>query len=270
MFNQTASKNIEDAEASILLVEDHMLAAIAVTAVLKPLGCHIDLAENGMKAVEMAYEVQYDLILMDIGLPDISGIEATRQIRAFHDRKKSQVPIVALTGHANNPEMRQEAVDAGMQRVLSKPAQPKTLKAVLQRYVFGVEVVEAGVGKSEVEDDVVKSIAAIDWEACVHMYNGDHKFARKMLSVMDNDLNKVKVVLAQAYKNHDREALRAELHRSRGGVSYLKLPELEHALECFHNALKAAPRSSDLIAKTYTELQHAIDNFKTVWESEYK
>ena len=96
----------------------------------------IDVAENGSKAVKMAEQGSYDLILMDIGLPDFSGIDASKKIRELSDPDKSQVPIVALSGHANNSDMHHEAIDAGMQDMITKPAKPEALESVLNRYVF--------------------------------------------------------------------------------------------------------------------------------------
>jgi len=261
----------KSAVASILLVEDHMLAAIAVTAVLKPFNCHIVRAENGAQAVKMAEEGHYDLILMDIGLPDFSGIEATKKIRSLNDVKKSQVPIVALTGHANNPEMRQEALEAGMQEVMSKPAQPLALESILQQYVFKAEAKETYHHETAVaSNDVTAELTIIDWDACVRMCNGDPEFTRKMLSMLDDDLNNVKVVLAKAYAKRDTKSLREELHRCRGGVCYLKLPELEYTLKKFHEAVKEMPQDQFRLEKTYSALQQAIENFKATWKTDFK
>lgn len=261
----------KDALASILLVEDHMLAAIAVTAVLKPFNCHIERAENGAQAVKMAEEGRYDLILMDIGLPDFSGIEATKKIRALNDVKKSQVPIVALTGHANNPEMRQEALEAGMQEVMSKPAQPLALESILQQFVFKAEAKEIDHHETAVaSNDVTAELTIIDWGACVRMFKGDPEFTRNMLSMMDEDLNNVKRVLAEAYAKRDTKALREELHRCRGGVCYLKLPELECTLEKFHEAVKEIPQDEIRLEQTYAALQQAIENFKLTWKNDFK
>lgn len=135
-FDSEESLSSKDTKTSILIVEDQKIAAYAVELALRPFECHIETAESGSKAVEMAQERDYGLILMDIGLPDFSGIEVTKKIRAFADPERSQVPIIALTGHANNPEMRQEAIEAGMQDVMSKPAQPLVLESILQNYVF--------------------------------------------------------------------------------------------------------------------------------------
>ena len=270
-FDSQESVAAQDATASILVVEDNPLAAIAAKLALKPFNCHIDIAKNGEEAVTMAEKRHYDLVLMDIGLPDFSGIEATKKIRSFSDISKSQVPIVALTGHANNPEMRQDVLDAGMQEVLSKPAQPLALESVLQNYVFKVETKKQSEHQQSIPtDETSESLVVIDWDASVRMCSNDPKFTRKMLSMMDDDLTNVKVVLSEAYAKSDTKALREELHRARGGVCYLKLPELEQTLKVFHEAVKAVPQNPDHLEKTYRALQQAIDNFKATWAKDFK
>lgn len=272
--------SIKEIMASILVVEDNELAAIAVTLTLKPFNCHIDTAEAGSTAVEMAQKGNYDLILMDIGLPDFSGIEVAKKIRGLADPKKSQVPIVALTGHANNSEMRQEAIEANLQDVLSKPAQPLALESILQKYVFKMKAAKADTlthpqrQDHEIpapESNAPKSLEVIDWDASVRMCNGDSEFTYKKLSMLDNDLNNVKKVLAQAYAHRDTKTLRAELHRSRGGVCYLKLPELEQTLKKFHEAVKKeVSQNTDHFKETYVKLQQAIDHFQTTWAKNFK
>ena len=128
----------QDATASILIVEDNPIAAMAEKLAFKPFNCHIDMAASGTEAVAMAEQNHYDLIFMDVGLPDFSGIEATQKIRALNDRTQSQVPIVALTGHADNADIHQDAIKAGMQEILIKPLQALALEAVLQTYVFQI------------------------------------------------------------------------------------------------------------------------------------
>ncbi len=262
------TNNMENKAATILVVEDHMLAAIAVTAALKPFNCRVETAENGTKAVEMAQKGNYDLILMDIGLPDFSGVEATKKIRALLDTKKSQVPIVALTGHAGNPEMRQEALGAGMQEVLSKPAQPLALESVLQDYVFKIKT-ESRLArqKNSLIEQEGELATIIDWEACVHMCIGDTELARKMLSMLADDLKNTEAILTTAYENNDTKTLREELHRVRGGVCYLKVPQLQHTLKEFHDAVRAGPQGKTVLEESYTALKEAINNFRNTWRS---
>ena len=94
----------EHAAATVLVVEDNKVAAVAVSLELKSLNCTVEIAKNGAEALEKTESNTDDLILMDIGLPDIDGIEVTKKIRALSDARKSRVPIVAWTGHAGGLE----------------------------------------------------------------------------------------------------------------------------------------------------------------------
>jgi len=178
------------------------------------------------------------------------------------------VPIVALTGHAGNPEKRQECEDAGMQEVLSKPAQPLALESVLQRFVFHMSAEKESVNKEDQSTIAGKPLVVIDWEGCVHMCQGDSEFTHQILTAFSKELKATQNILAKAYADKDTKALRAELHRCRGGICYLKLPQLEHALETFHHAVKADPQDPQLLEKTYTELQQAMKAFWEAWKLE--
>jgi len=114
---------------SILLVEDNPLNQEVATALLKRRGHDITVVGCGLDAVEAAGQMRPDVILMDIQLPDIDGVEATRRIRA--SEKEEPVPIVALTAHAFQQE-RERALDAGMNGFLSKPFQPHQLFAMVE------------------------------------------------------------------------------------------------------------------------------------------
>ncbi len=107
----------------ILLVEDHFLNQIATKKVLTTWSekITVDIAENGLVAVEKYREHGYDLILMDLQMPVMGGIEASRKIR-----DDSDVPIIALTANATNQEMEKCTV-AGINDYLSKPFQPEEL-----------------------------------------------------------------------------------------------------------------------------------------------
>ena len=138
-INLTSFSKLDKSELGsghILMVEDSKVAAIGLTLTLKPFNCIIDFAETGAGAIKKAQNNTYDLILMDVGLPDMTGIDVTKAIRAFSDVQKSSVPIIGVTGHANDPEMRHECLDAGMQEVLSKPTQVPLLKPIFERFVF--------------------------------------------------------------------------------------------------------------------------------------
>ncbi len=114
----------------VLLAEDNQINAVLATAILKRAGHHVDVAGNGREAVETFALAPYDIVLMDMRMPEMDGIEATRQLRAQgHDA----VPIIALTANAMSAD-REECLAAGMVDFLSKPFDPTDLISLLERW----------------------------------------------------------------------------------------------------------------------------------------
>ena len=108
-----------DNKMKVLIVEDVKIAQIAARLVLEQIGDFtIDIAGDGMQALQLASQTKYDLIFMDIGLPDMNGFETTEKIRALKHYK--DIPIVALTAH-DEESYRKQAVVSGMNDFLEKP-----------------------------------------------------------------------------------------------------------------------------------------------------
>lgn len=107
---------------SILLVEDNKLNQRLMESSLKRFGFKIDVANNGLEAVEkyQAGPDHYDLIIMDIMMPVMDGLEATRQIRIFEQKKKFRIPIIALTANTFNAD-RERCLSYGMDEYIAKP-----------------------------------------------------------------------------------------------------------------------------------------------------
>ncbi len=120
--------------ASILLVEDVASNRELTAALLRREGHRVDLAENGFTALERASTRIYDLILMDVHMPGIDGIETTRRIRRLPGPAGS-VPVIALTGTSTSDD-RQAGIDTAMDAVLLKPVMPEDLTAMLRRFVM--------------------------------------------------------------------------------------------------------------------------------------
>lgn len=116
-------------KARVLLVEDVPIIQTVHVRLLEDLNCEVDLAKNGKETLILYRKNNYDLIFLDIGLPDISGTEICKFIR----EQKSQIPIVALT--ANGFEIREQCIDAGMNCFIQKPADRQTLRGVLTHWI---------------------------------------------------------------------------------------------------------------------------------------
>lgn len=104
----------------ILLVEDHLVAQAVVKTYLMQLDCKVDIADCGHQAITMWQSNQYDLILLDIGLPDIDGYEVAKQIRIQEIAKDQHIPMIALTAHVGE-ENQQRCIQSGMNDVINKP-----------------------------------------------------------------------------------------------------------------------------------------------------
>lgn len=112
----------------ILIVEDDEMNYIYLSQIFKMIHGDIFRAKNGKSAINMTKENTYDLILMDIQLPDINGLDVTRQIRKFNNI----TPIVAQTA-ARNPEETDEALEAGCNDILIKPYTINDLSTTIKR-----------------------------------------------------------------------------------------------------------------------------------------
>jgi two-component system sensor histidine kinase/response regulator len=135
----TQSQNEDEAVAQlkssggrILLAEDDAINQQVTLAMLEPTGLAIDIADNGVKALELATANDYDLILMDVQMPAMDGLEATRAIRAVAGRQDT--PILAMTANAFE-EDRERCLAAGMNDFIIKPVDPAALLSTLSNWM---------------------------------------------------------------------------------------------------------------------------------------
>ena len=117
----------------ILVVEDYDDSRELIKFMLETLGHEVLEATNGSEAIEFARSEHPDLILMDIAMPVMDGITATRKIRMLSEDNLSHVPIICLTAHINS--YLQEALDAGCNEVVGKPINLTVLQPLVQQYL---------------------------------------------------------------------------------------------------------------------------------------
>ncbi len=126
----------------ILMAEDNKINVLLAKQFLKQWDVELDVAENGQVALEMVTKKHYDLILMDLQMPVMDGLEATRQIRTMENPIYKNIPIIALTASAMH-EVREQIVDAGLNDTVTKPFNPDELfdkisKNVQRRYLKAI------------------------------------------------------------------------------------------------------------------------------------
>lgn len=120
----------------VLLVEDHAINQKVGRKMLERSGCHVELAANGQEALDLLREGTFDAIFMDVHMPVLDGLEATRLIRAKEDGTVDHIPIIAMTASAM-PGDRKMCLDAGMDDYIAKPLQRESLALTLRRVMIG-------------------------------------------------------------------------------------------------------------------------------------
>ncbi|MDR0705518.1 MAG: response regulator [Planctomycetaceae bacterium] len=131
--NSTAS-TVEMLPLRILLVEDVKINIIVATTMLCALGHQVDVAENGIQALEAMRNKEYDLVFMDCQMPEMDGYQCTRQLRQALDvLSNHNVPVIAMTAHAMTGD-REKCLDAGMDDYISKPIDSEQLRNIVLRW----------------------------------------------------------------------------------------------------------------------------------------
>jgi len=121
------------ATIEILVAEDNIVNQMVIRSMLEKIGCNVTMAENGREALEQIAENSFDLIFMDISMPEMDGVEATGAIRNMQSKRGERTPIVGVTAHALE-EDRQRCLDAGMDDYLPKPVKPDALQKKIDEW----------------------------------------------------------------------------------------------------------------------------------------
>jgi CheY-like chemotaxis protein len=121
-------------QARILLADDSALIRRVARFQLDELAHRVDMVENGLEAVEAIANGDYDLVLMDVRMPDVDGLAATRMIRAAERNSGRHIVVVALTANVLEGD-REACIEAGMDDFLAKPLRLEALHAVLDRWL---------------------------------------------------------------------------------------------------------------------------------------
>lgn len=209
----------------ILLAEDNPANQRMAALMLLRLGCRVDLASDGLEAVKAAKGFPYDLIVMDCQMPELDGLEATREIRALGGRMQG-VPILALTANAFRTD-RDACLAAGMNDFLSKPVTPEALRQILVRwlptYLTAAEYWTGADVSFTTADPVSESTLDLDLQSVQRRYEEvcsilDRDSADQGLALFQKDWNTALKLARSALHPPMLESLARSAHRLAGGA----------------------------------------------------
>lgn len=238
-----AFEQSEPSAVRVLLVEDQTIAAAAAKALLSKLNCQIDLAKDGKSALLQAKTQDYDLIFMDVGLPDTTGNEVTREIRVWEISSDKHIPIVGLTAHVDTEE-KQVCIEAGMDAVLTKPLLKETaidiLTAFIPKYAEKLLPPKSPLSLAEEATETLPTIneKAIDLDLATKVV-GDFELAKEMLKLLIEAIPEEHKNLNKAYNDKNWKEIQAIAHKLKGSSSYCGAVRLNEASSHLQNYLKA-------------------------------
>jgi signal transduction histidine kinase/DNA-binding response OmpR family regulator len=245
----------------VLVAEDNSVNQLFIKMMLGRLGHFVDVVANGAEAVEAVKRVPYDLILMDIQMPEMDGPTATKVIRQL-DRPISRIPIIALTANAMLGQ-REEYLSAGMDDYVSKPIEPLLLLAAMARATANSE--EPAGGEAKTEGRAVSPVVPLFDTAKLAQLResfGEQDFRIALSCIPDEGakcLNQIKAAISAG----DLDAARKAAHSLKGmagNFGAVRLASISRRIELEAPAIEAVAERVNELERTLDETRLGIGN----------
>jgi len=225
-FGNTAglSETSEIFHPRILLAEDNIPNQKVAAAILKKFGFSFNIADNGKETVEMLRKISYNLVLMDMQMPEMDGLEATLIIRNPESGVLSpNIPIIAMTANAT-AEDRKKCEDAGMNDYISKPINPDELLAVISKQL-SVDSKQLSVNSEQLSEENKTDNCLLftdncseifDYQELLNRMGGDEDFVKAVIKDFPAYLSSQIKKLKTALNEKDSENIRFHAHTIKG------------------------------------------------------
>jgi len=238
----------QDRGLSILLVEDNEANQELGSIVLKSAGHQVQVAENGLVALQKLAAHHFDVVLMDVQMPEMDGIVTTRVIRAVEEGQEPPVrldqdlldalhqsladghlPIIAMTAHAMDSD-RQRCLDAGMDAYLTKPFQPEQVLTTLESFSDQMQAMRSQAGQEKENEDLPdggeqENVREQITAHLMRIYRLQEEQIEQLLATSLDSLTRLLDRAEQALATEDAEKLREAAHGLKGNLLNLGLQE---------------------------------------------
>ncbi len=247
----------------VLLVEDNSINQKVAKEILRLGGIEPEIAENGLKATEVVKDKHFDLVLMDIQMPEMDGREATIVIR--NEIGLADLPIIAMTAHTMEGD-RDKCLAVGMNDYVSKPIDPELLFKAIGNAVGGGGYDQVALsGRSDDHDEAKqppKELPGLDLAEGLARVGGSHELYLDILNEYCDYYRGVVPEFAQLFDQSDFEAARKKAHSLKGAAGNISAVELKLAAETLETAcLESDPTQVRTCLKDVEEaLKQLFDN----------
>lgn len=262
---------------NLLLVEDNKIALFTLENLITQAGCRFTSVMDGETALHLACSKTFDLIITDLGLPGLSGIDLTLKIRAFEkEQQKTPIPIIGLTAHAEE-HIKRGCLQAGMNEVFTKPMTADVLAAIKKVYfsptyfpsplrtsteaVNDASALDSDMAESADELFKLDEFCLFDAQSALYAVGGDVNLLKNILkSIIEQETPADVSELKKAYLINDWQAVGKLVHRMKSSFVYCGAVKLVYACQFMEHYIKAG--HVQLLERLYKQLLEVIDETK--------
>jgi len=195
----------------VLVAEDNQVNQLVATRIFEKLGHQVIVVNNGREALAAVHAGKFDLIAMDVQMPEMDGLDATRAIRAVERAAGTHIPIIAMTAHAMKGD-RERCLAAGMDGYTSKPIRIRDLEQAIAQLISPINSASVSVPEAEQADGV------IDHAALLAGVDGDRRLLRELIHLFLADCPQGLAKIKDAIRCGDAGALGRAAHTLKGSV----------------------------------------------------
>lgn len=248
----------------ILLAEDSVVNQKLALALLKKHGHDVVVANNGKEAVAAFDRDRFDVVLMDIQMPEMDGLEATAVVRAKEAKSDRHMPIIALTAHAMKGD-RERCLEAGMDGYVSKPVRARELFDTIAALIATEVPTHAGEMVPIKEEQAKAELATsanelIDWSAALKTAQGNQDFLKELVQLLLEESAKMFVEIHGAIDQQDAKALQRAAHTLKSSLKALgasSVAQVAEGLEIIgrENQLAGADEAASSLHQRFDRLK---------------
>lgn len=207
---------------TVLAVDDNPANLMLIKTLLEELVTNVVTAASGADAVKISQSQRFDLILMDIQMPDIDGIAATQLIREKSVNRNT--PVIAVTAHAIDEE-KQKILSSGIEGHLPKPIDDKALSNVIDKWVVRPKFTHF-------------DVHTLNWELCLTQASQKQELAIEMLKMLLDTMPETTQLIDEALESRNNEAMLAIIHKLHGACCYCGVPTTQKLCQQIESSLK--------------------------------
>ncbi|SMD33684.1 PAS domain S-box-containing protein [Reichenbachiella faecimaris] len=245
-------ESLSDRNINILVAEDNRANQIVLEKFLEKWGVQVEFVENGLQAVSRSKTEQFDMILMDLQMPEMDGYQATIEIRKNKTEYAAHIPIIALTASALL-DVRKKVKELGMTDYITKPFNPEELYRKILKYHSVVD--------SKPKPDVSKNKIFLKLQEYT---GGDTVFMDELIAHYTENYQSFLSAFAEALKGDDHEAVRSACGQIKVSNEALGVDDLEEVLKAIDAFLATSKGKEKVFSKVETVSKEVIQSLEEV------